>query len=58
MRNLRNEGHKNFLTAAWCGSSDGSKTLSQWVQIIKNKISGFNYININEIKYKNIKFYL
>jgi len=38
--------------------SGGSKTLSQWVQIIKNKISGFNYININKIKYKNMKFYL
>ena len=28
------------------------KTLSQWVQIIENKINGFNYTNINKIKYK------
>ena len=38
--------------------SDRSNILNQWVQIIKNKFSGFNYININKIKYKNIKFYL
>jgi len=37
--------------------SYGSKILSQWIQIIKNKISRFNYININKIKYKNIRFY-
>jgi len=34
-----------------------SKTLSQYEQIIKNKIR-FNYINIDEIKYKNIRFCL
>ena len=36
----------------------GSKILEQGGQIIKNKISKFNYINIDKIKYKNIKFYL
>ena len=29
-----------------------------WIQIIKTKITGFNYINIDKIKYKNIRFYL
>ena len=38
--------------------NDGFNILSEWIQIIKNKISGFNYININKIKYKNRKFYL
>jgi len=36
----------------------GSETLNQWRQVIKNKISGFKYINIDGIKYKNIRFYL
>ena len=47
-----------YTTSIILPDSDGSNTLSQWVQIIKNKISGFNYINIDEIKYKNIRFYL
>ena len=40
------------LSLVWRLISGGTKTLNQWRQIIKNKISGFNYINIYEIKYK------